>query len=154
MFLVCTSGMKSRSLAYLPRGSEHVYWIVGLKGEVHSMWDFVDNRTSRIQGRIFLITHGGQQLQLFFEIKKTLDNNLWDCQGCQISGPDLETPSPHDGVITQPDGAHPKGMSSNPTRRSGAKLSWKRNHLRPVYLPLKWWCQYFHSHNKMRSQAT
>ena len=34
-----TSGMKSQSMAYLLGGSAHIYWIWGLEGEVHSVWD-------------------------------------------------------------------------------------------------------------------
>jgi hypothetical protein len=34
-----TSIMKSQSIAYLPIGIAHVYWILDLKGEVHSKWD-------------------------------------------------------------------------------------------------------------------
>ena len=29
---------KSQSIAYLLRGSEHIYWIVDLEGKVHSTW--------------------------------------------------------------------------------------------------------------------
>jgi hypothetical protein len=34
-----TSGMKSQSIAYLQIGSAHIYWILDLVGEVHSIWD-------------------------------------------------------------------------------------------------------------------
>ena len=34
-----TLKMKSRSVAYLLNGSEHIYWIFGLEGKVHSIWD-------------------------------------------------------------------------------------------------------------------
>ena len=34
-----TSGMKSQSIAYLLIRSAHIYWILDLKGEVHSIWD-------------------------------------------------------------------------------------------------------------------
>ena len=34
-----TSGMKSQSIAYLLLGSAHIYWILDLEGEVHSIWD-------------------------------------------------------------------------------------------------------------------
>ena len=33
--------------------------------------------------------------------------------GCQIVGPDLDTPSPHDGVMARLLDAHPNGMTSN-----------------------------------------
>ena len=31
--------MKSQSIAYLPNGSEHIYWILDLEGEMHVLWD-------------------------------------------------------------------------------------------------------------------
>ena len=34
-----TLKMKSRPIAYLLNGSEHIYWILDLEGEVHSIWD-------------------------------------------------------------------------------------------------------------------
>ena len=34
-----TSEMKSLSIAYLLMGSAHIYWILDLEGEVHSIWD-------------------------------------------------------------------------------------------------------------------
>ena len=34
-----TSGMKSQTIAYLLIGSAHIYWILDLEGEVHSIWD-------------------------------------------------------------------------------------------------------------------
>ena len=30
-----TSRVKSQSIAYLPRGSAHIFWILDLEGEVH-----------------------------------------------------------------------------------------------------------------------
>ena len=33
-----TSKMKSQSIAYLLNGSEHIYWILDLEDEVHSIW--------------------------------------------------------------------------------------------------------------------
>ena len=33
-----TSKMKSQSIAYLLNESEHIYWILDLEGEVHSIW--------------------------------------------------------------------------------------------------------------------
>ena len=34
-----TSRMKSQSIAYLLIGSAHIYWILDLEGEAHSIWD-------------------------------------------------------------------------------------------------------------------
>jgi hypothetical protein len=33
-----TSKRKSHSIAYLLNGSEHIYWILELENEVHSIW--------------------------------------------------------------------------------------------------------------------
>ena len=34
-----TFKMKSQSIVYLLNGSDHIYWILVLDGEVHSIWD-------------------------------------------------------------------------------------------------------------------
>ena len=34
-----TFGMKSQSIAYSVIGSAHIYWILDIEGEVHSIWD-------------------------------------------------------------------------------------------------------------------
>ena len=34
-----TSGMKSQSIAYLLSGIAHIYWILDLEVEVHSIWN-------------------------------------------------------------------------------------------------------------------
>ena len=31
--------MISQSIAYLLNGNEHIYWILDLEGEMHSIWD-------------------------------------------------------------------------------------------------------------------
>ena len=33
-----TSELKTQTITYLLRGSEHVYWILGLQGKVHLIW--------------------------------------------------------------------------------------------------------------------
>ena len=35
-----TSKMKIQTIAYLLNESEHMYWILDLEGEVHSIWDW------------------------------------------------------------------------------------------------------------------
>ena len=54
------SGIKSQSIACLLRESEHLYWILGLQGESHSLWDLW---TSGLQE-----CKGGLLFFLFFEI--------------------------------------------------------------------------------------
>ena len=34
-----TSGTKSQSIANVLIGSAHIYWILDLEGQVHSIWD-------------------------------------------------------------------------------------------------------------------
>ena len=33
-----TLGRKSQSIVYLLSGSDHIYWILDLEGEAHSIW--------------------------------------------------------------------------------------------------------------------
>ena len=60
-----TLGIKSPSIAYLVRGSEHVHWFSNLEGEMHSIYGFVDKQPSRMQGQCFLeVGWGGQQFSI------------------------------------------------------------------------------------------
>ena len=54
--------MKSQSIAYLVSGSEHIYWIVGLEGEVHCAFTmgFVDNNTFKNVRATFFQSRVGQ----------------------------------------------------------------------------------------------
>ena len=38
-----TLTMKPQSVAHLHNGNEHIYWILDLEGEVHSIWDLWAN---------------------------------------------------------------------------------------------------------------
>ena len=49
-----TSGMKSQSIAYLPLGSAHIYWILDLEGEVHSIWDLWSSGLQELKCNFFL----------------------------------------------------------------------------------------------------
>ena len=49
-----TTGMESQSIAYLPIGSAHIYWILDLEGEVHSIWDLWSSGLQERKGNIFL----------------------------------------------------------------------------------------------------
>ena len=42
--------MKSQSSAYFLNGSEHIYWILDLEDEVHSIWVTWTKRPSKLQG--------------------------------------------------------------------------------------------------------
>ena len=62
-----TSGMKSQSMAYLLSGSEHIYWILDLEGEVHSIWVLWTRRPSKMQGQLFFeVGRGGQRFSVGF----------------------------------------------------------------------------------------
>ena len=54
-----TSGMKSQSIAYLPIGSAHIYWILDLEGEVHSIWDLWSSGLQECKGNIFVLKLAG-----------------------------------------------------------------------------------------------
>ena len=45
-----TSKMKSQSIAYFLNGSEHVYWILDLEDEVHSIWVIWINNLQECKG--------------------------------------------------------------------------------------------------------
>ena len=45
--------MKSQSIACLLHGSEHIYWIWDLEGEVHSIWDLCASGLQKCKARIF-----------------------------------------------------------------------------------------------------
>ena len=46
--------MKSQRLAYLLRRIEHIYWILALEGEGHSIWDLWTNGFQEGKGNSFL----------------------------------------------------------------------------------------------------
>jgi hypothetical protein len=48
-----TFGMKSQSIAYLPIGSAHIYWILDLEGEVHSIRNLWSSGLQECKGHIF-----------------------------------------------------------------------------------------------------
>ena len=71
-----TSGMKSQSIAYLPIGSAHIYWILDLEGEVHSIWDLWSSNLQKCKVNIFFeVGWGGQHISVgFIYISKGLPN--------------------------------------------------------------------------------
>ena len=48
-----TSKVKSWSSAYLLNGSEHIYWIMDLEDEVHSVWVMWTSNLQESQGNFF-----------------------------------------------------------------------------------------------------
>jgi hypothetical protein len=48
-----TLKMKSQSFAYVLNGSEHIYWILNLEGEVHSIWGLWINGLQECKGNGF-----------------------------------------------------------------------------------------------------
>ena len=55
-----TLKMKSQSIAYLLNESEHVYWILDLDGEVHSIWDLWISGLQECKGNDFSKLAGGR----------------------------------------------------------------------------------------------
>jgi hypothetical protein len=67
-----TSRRKSQSIAYLLNGSEHIYWILDLETEVHSIWVIWTSKRQECQGqarvgqaRVGQARVGGPRLWLF-----------------------------------------------------------------------------------------
>ena len=45
--------IKSQSVVYLRSGSEHIYWILDLEGEVHSIWVIWTSGLQECKGKLF-----------------------------------------------------------------------------------------------------
>jgi hypothetical protein len=57
--------MKSQSIIYLLIGSAHIYWILDLEGEVHSIWDLKSSYLQEFKGNVFFeVGRGGQQFSV------------------------------------------------------------------------------------------
>ena len=71
-----TSGMKSQSISSLPIQSAHIYWILDLEGEVHSIWDLLSSNLQECKGNIFFeVGQSGQHISVgFINISKGLPN--------------------------------------------------------------------------------
>ena len=54
-----TSKMKSQSIAYLLNGSEHIYWILDLEDEVHSVWVIRTRSLQECKGIFFFFRESG-----------------------------------------------------------------------------------------------
>ena len=81
-----TLKMKSQSIAYLLNGSEHIYWILDLEGEVHSIWDLWISGLQECKGNgFFEVGQGGQQ----FSVGSRKSGFLWT-GGCPC--PNLPPP--------------------------------------------------------------
>ena len=57
--------MKSQSTAYLLNESEHIYWILDLEDEVHSIWDLWISGLQECKGiGLFKVGRGGQKFSI------------------------------------------------------------------------------------------
>ena len=84
-----TSGMKSQSIPYLLIGSAHLYWILDLEGEVHSIWGFSQAAFKNVRAMFFFeIGQDGQQILVGFR-------NFF--RG--LPNPDLTPPKVREGVF-------------------------------------------------------
>ena len=59
-----TLKMKSQSIAYLLNESEHIYWILDLEGEVHSIWDLWISGLQECKDNDFFEVVGRQQFSV------------------------------------------------------------------------------------------
>ena len=49
-----TLKMNSQSTAYLPNGSEHIYWILNIENEVHSIWVIWTSNLQECKGQAWV----------------------------------------------------------------------------------------------------
>ena len=57
--------MKSQSIAYLLNGNEHIYWILDIEGEVHSIWDLWISGLQECKGNgYFEVERAGKKSRL------------------------------------------------------------------------------------------
>ena len=60
-----TLKMKSHSISYLLNESKHIFWILDLRGEVHSIWDLWISGLQECKGQWFFRSWaGGQQFSV------------------------------------------------------------------------------------------
>ena len=69
-----TLKMKSQPIAYLLNGSEDIYWILDLEGEVHSIWDLWINGLQECKGNGFFKV--GRAGSSFWSGSENLDGRL------------------------------------------------------------------------------
>ena len=61
----CTSKIKSRWIAHLLNGSEQIYWVSYLEGEVHSIWDLWISGLQECKGNgLFKVGWNGQKFSV------------------------------------------------------------------------------------------
>ena len=83
--------MKSQPIAYLPIGSAHIYWILDLEGEVHSIWDLWSSGLQELKCNFFFEVGRDEQhilvgFQKFFEGLSNLDPTPQKfVRGCLVS---------------------------------------------------------------------
>ena len=68
-----TLNMKLHSIMYLLNGSELVYWIFDLKGEVHSIWDLWISNLQKMKGYSKKIQSRVGRAEVLSRIQKNLD---------------------------------------------------------------------------------
>ena len=61
--------MKPKSIAHLLNGSEHIYWILDLEGEVHSIWDLWVSGLQECKSKGFFRNRAGPKNVFFFPRK-------------------------------------------------------------------------------------
>ena len=67
-----TLTMKPQLIAHLLNGSEHIYWILDLQGEVHSTWDLWVSGLQECKSNEFLQNRVGGYAIVFSQVQKIL----------------------------------------------------------------------------------
>ena len=81
-----TSKMKSQSIAYLLNGSEHIYWILDLEDEVHSVWVIRTRSLQECKGIFFSFGSRAERETVFSWDLKILDLFCGATWRCWIAG--------------------------------------------------------------------
>jgi hypothetical protein len=72
--------MKSQSIAYLLNRSEHIYWILDLEDEVHSIWVIWTSGLQRMQGQL-IFRSWMEQAIVFSRDRYFKKKLLWGLRG-------------------------------------------------------------------------
>ena len=88
-----TLKMKSQSIAYLLNGSEHIYWILDLEDEVHSIWVIWTSGLQECKGN-FIFQSRAERVAIFDRDLKILDLFCGGCVKVPDHGPRPLSTSP------------------------------------------------------------
>ena len=92
-----TLTMKPQSIAHLLNGNEHIYWILDLAGEVHSIWDLWVSGLKECKSNEFLWNRAGGWAAIFSWVQKI---SIFWTDGCPC--PIMTLRKVHGGYLTSP----------------------------------------------------